>query len=691
MITKRLDIMAAICGLAILVGLIPVLIVGEFHPIYIVACIVGIVCVAPYFLIRNRMPVEHKNRSMLMWRLCIAGALLFSLLALLFYFTRADEYVKPLLYYICLAIGAAFLFGCALTSYNKKQAGIVLALVCMVGLMHLWTDSMMFPSLIGIDAWTHQRVTTQELAMGLGLQPNIYGVTPLGITTIGGGYSLMHLYLNKVMVIFSLNYKMAALIFWSSLQVVAGVVFIYLIGKELFDRKTGIVAALMLSMANWVIFFNEWAIPNSIGVTLSLAVAYLGIRWFKKFKWWLVVPIMAIAAISFLTHVIVSIWVVGTVACMLVVPQIFVARNSILQKVIHIAKASILPLVLCLSLVAWLQLTTLYNSLYWTVGEGTFTPASMTYALGKAPDITTENKSGTVAIGKSGTSATESKPGVTIGGEPKPPTTKDESDVVAGGQPESIVYRASNQLQGGLLGELVVNSMGMFLFMGLALTGGLMMLKGKVVPLRATWFILYCTVLTIGFLPPLLGKSLLEHRWWYLAEAFMAVPLAVVLIRLCNLSRRNYGVVIVAAIVGIVVFMSTIGLPSNITNRDLSKNQIMRYALTANEMEGLKVAGTYKPKILGTDPFYLAYVGTDGNWFYPIHQKAISIGDSILNGNFNDCPCDVIILRDALYKEPFAYGSGTIYKLEFNPVEVAKKQGYTEVWNNGEIHCLIKR
>lgn len=143
-----------------------------------------------------------------------------------------------------------------------------------------------------------------------------------------------------------------------------------------------------------------------------------------------------------------------------------------------------------------------------------------------------------------------------------------------------------------------------------------------------------------------------------------------------------------------IVSFNIIGLPSNITNRALSPNLIVRYGLTEGEIEAMEHitidqvfenGGT-----LGSDSYYVAYIQSDVDWYWPQRTKVRSIDNYILANNFKDCPYDIVLLRHALYKEPFAYGNGSIYKLKCNPIETAKQQGYTEIWENGEISCLTR-
>jgi hypothetical protein len=405
-----------------------------------------------------------------------------------------------------------------------------------------------------------------------------------------------------------------------------------LLGKELFNVKVGVVAALMLSCANWNITFGEWIIPNSIGATFALATAYLMIKQYKHH--WTIFIIGAILVASYFTHMIIMVWVTGTIICFTVFPILFAPDKSIKQVLIMLAKLSAVPLVLIGLIWAWLTFTTNGNSLYETAGASNFNPAfGMTYAIGKAP--------------------------------------------VYEGQAVAVVVQDSLRI----FNEMLINSIGFLLFIGIALIGVLMMLRRN--RFNITYSILCVTVLAIGFFPPLFGFSLIEMRWWYFAQCLMAVPLGATLV---NLTGKKTALIMSVLVAGIV-FFNIIGLMSNNTQRALSPNQIVRYGLTDKEMAGLIVATSYNPNKIGSDTYYLSYVVSD----IKLMSRAEWIEDHIFKGDFRDCEADVLLIRDSLYREPFGYGGGTIYRLNFNPADIASKQGYQLVYSNGDIQCLVRR
>jgi hypothetical protein len=637
---KNIDRYAAVSGYILIFASIIVLKVRDFHPIYMVAAVIGLLAITVYLLCRDRLFVDEKLDIVVkaLWSLLkdrltaihksngygwfgIFVALSYLIIALVIFLMCPDQYEKPLPYYIFVAVAVGILF--YLSVYESKRVRIyaILVLACVIGLMHIWTETLMFSGLIGIDPWSHMRMVTQELK------------DVKDWTYLGGYYSAVHFYLKWAMDL-GLDYRMAALIFLGSVQMVGNIVFSFLLGKELFNIKVGVVAALMLSCANWNITFGEWIIPNSIGATFALATAYLMIKQYKHH--WTIFIIGAILAVSYFSHMIIMVWVTGTIICFTVFPIIFTPDKSIKQVLIMLAKLSVVPVILIGLVIAWLMFTTNGPGLYDTAVSTNFNPAfGMTYAIGKAP--------------------------------------------LYEGQPVAVVVQDSLKI----FDEMFVNSIGFLSFIGIALIGVLMMLRRS--RFNITFSILCVTVLAIGFFPPLFGFSLVEMRWWYLAQCLMAVPLGAALVYLTQ--GKRYAVLIMSVLVMAVVFFNIIGLMSNNTQRALSPNQIVRYGLTDKEMAGLIVATSYNPNKIGSDTYYLSYVVSDIKRL----SRAEWIEDHIFKGDFRDCEADVLLIRDSLYREPFGYGGGTIYRLNFNPADIAAKQGYRLVYSNGDIQCLIRR
>jgi hypothetical protein len=248
-----------------------------------------------------------------------------------------------------------------------------------------------------------------------------------------------------------------------------------------------------------------------------------------------------------------------------------------------------------------------------------------------------------------------------------------------------IIPVVKDVLNNGSLGEILIDGIGFFLYFGIAIIGCLMLLKST--NLNKSWSILCLGTLFIGLFPTFFEIQVLKERWWYLGQVFMAIPLAVAI--------KSFKKPVMYSMIGVLVFLSVIGLPSNITNRAFSQNLIVRYAFTDAELsakDNLNIDLVYQNGgILGADSYYIAYIQSDVDWYWPQRTKVRDIDQYILKGNFADCPYGIILIREALYNEPFAFGNGSIYKVEYNVLELAKQQGYKEIWQKGGVHCLTRK
>lgn len=225
--------------------------------------------------------------------------------------------------------------------------------------------------------------------------------------------------------------------------------------------------------------------------------------------------------------------------------------------------------------------------------------------------------------------------------------------------------------------ELTWNSLGFFMFMGIGLIGILLMLRQGSV--NRAWVALAIGTLAIGFVPSLFGFSVIEHRWWYLAQVLMAVPVGVAVMAIPGAQW----------VVAVTAFCSLVGLPSNISIDTFSHNQIVRYALTQDEIDAYAVAESYEPEIIGSDPLYTAMI-RGVNHYRDYYGMVRMIDTEILTGDYSNCKADAIILRNSLTSEPWGYGSGAIYRISDNLTATASRFGYREVWENESATVMVK-
>lgn len=680
---SRLDIICASFSVVVMLASLVMLELKGFHPLYSITVIVGLVCVLGYLLFRNKVTDDldmdnYKKYPHFQKTLILAVVLLIT--SILVFNLRSEQYVKPTSYYILMALSSGALFLAATQISSRTQFILVIICACAIGMTHIWTENALFPdSLLGIDPWGH-RIVAERLASGdTGVFRSDEGdIIKVGLTTVGTFCSLMHLYLKTIISIFPLGYKTASLIFASSVMVIGNITLSGLIGKELFNRKVGAVAAIVVATANWAIFFEEWVIPNSIGATLSLSVAYLILMKKRPFwmKDWVVVSLIAaVLVVAYYTHIITALWAIATIVCLYSVKVVSAVYKIFKKgKAADKVKPAILAILIVLTILSfpmWLASTTAGISIKESTNGYNFNPSfGLTSAVGVTPypDAIPSNNYpiGTPSVTPSTTplATTDITPDTTL----DPPPIDNSHDL----------------LGHNTLIELTFDSAGMILYLAMAIVGVLIMIRNKKQINRWLWVILSIGILSLGFFPPLFGKSLIEHRWWYFAEVLLSVPLAVALL---SIAKGKLKVVMITLLVAGIAFLSTIGLPSNNTNRDFSPNLIVRYAFTEKEMQVLDQVNMLdgsKVKYIGADPLYQFMMSNNTKYT----GKIDILTDNLISGDFTTVRANIIILRDSIYKEPFGFGGGTIYRLNPWIIDRAKSQGYTEIWSNGEVHIL---
>lgn len=619
---RRLDLYVADAGCVVLGWVLVLLHSAGFHTVYTVAAVIGLIVIICYVLwlrrlVNTNLVVRATNRAT---TVTILSAISCIALAIFVYWARTNQYEKPLLYYLLMASAIGLLFW-TIASGSKNYKTVV-ALACCIGLCHIWTETLLFPGLIGIDPWLHQWIV-------------LHDNTKLSFNSIGMYPSLWHLYLRRVLEWTGLEYRVVALASVGSVQIIGNSILAFVIGRKLSNSaRIGTVAALVLSFANWNITFGEWIIPSGIGATFAMLTLYLVLKSrCSANKPLYMACIACVLAVSALVHTLAIAWSIGVVLAYLLIETVYCAAS---RKWTSTFARGLTAAVLVALAVIWL-----YN-----------TPS------GGATLSTLLNSSPYAAFG-TGSSPTDI------------PTNE-------------LVY---NCLVSGAFWETLLNSIGMLLYIGVALTGTLALLRRD--KQTITYAVICITILGIGFFPTLLGLPFLDDRWRYFAMILLAIPLGLTLVSVGETSKKT--AIVTAVLVTALAFLNTIGWWSNLNQRAISPNQIVRYALTQGEMDGLAIADRLEPKILGVDPYYLSFVMSTDDWHGSTTKVPVYLDRNLLDADFRNCKADVILLRKAVYTEPFAFGSGEIHRLKYNPVELAKRQGYTEVWNNGEIACLVRR
>ena len=270
------------------------------HPIFTT---IGIFCFIPctgYLIIRRTFypclipSLEELRCSHLFY---ITLNILFFLLlsySIIIIYLRPDPYIRPLGYFISIAIMSAIL-ACEILFLSPKKSYICFALckIIVIGLSLVCSQILIFPNVVGVDPWYHQWFTLKIIDNGHIPEGLPYSKLPM-----------MHLMIGMTSLVTNLSYKMATMVSISFLQVVSDALFVFLLGKFLINTKVGLLAALLLEVADQHIHFSYWTIPNTMAAILILPIVFIlfKIRKDKSFIGTLVV--MFLMGTLILTHTV---------------------------------------------------------------------------------------------------------------------------------------------------------------------------------------------------------------------------------------------------------------------------------------------------------------------------------------------------------------------------------------------------
>jgi len=295
----RIDITLAwlVC---ILAAPVTVYIYAKFNPLFITVGIVVFVVALGYLLARRGTAprlhnADHRPKLHRWLNMAFFGLFAYSVAAYLF---RPELYVRPLGYYVAIALMAVVLF-VEFAFVKSAPTGLGLFKVVMVSASLVWTESLLYSGVLGVDPWYHQWVYESILETGH---------TPEGITY--SGQPGMHYIIAGTSLVTGLGYKMAALVSISTIQIMCNPVFAYLIGRTLYNEKVGLVAALMVGVASWHIMFSYWIIPNGFAMSLILPIVYVVLRLSREWAWWLAGVGVVLGGVVIVTHPIASVMLV---------------------------------------------------------------------------------------------------------------------------------------------------------------------------------------------------------------------------------------------------------------------------------------------------------------------------------------------------------------------------------------------
>ena len=674
-IRDNLDSVLALIGAIFSLVLLAYLQIQIGNPTYTLTAILAFVACVVYLVLKQRrrlldipsiLDFQATPSILLLLDIVFFALFTYSLWSFAF---RTELYVRPLEYFISIAAMSAILAAKILFLPSKNsRTPFTLLQIILIALSLQWSVLLLFPDIVGMDTWVH-RLTTGGWINAGHIEGGVYQQLPI-----------MHLTIGATSLITGLSYKLAAMFSVSLLQAVCNVLFIFLIGRLLFNAKIGMLAALLMGIANWYIFFGYWTVPNALGATFVVVIIYLVLKFYKD-RVAAVMPICGLMIVALLlTHAMAALWL----AILLFTFWLSFLLYSRLYKE-RVATFSLLAaaLIFTAAMFSW-----------WIFGSGNiqilahhlqhgFAPsAGLTYAPGSAPSEITPPEAMPPEV-----TPPEAEPPEVTSPEVTPPEAKPPPEVTppeAKPPPEVTlpeVKPPATETLTSLPFEFLLNSLGMLLFFAVSIIGVLYMLSRKFGnPYTFLVAIAGVVILAIGYFPMLFGLSVIEHRWWYLAEILLSIPLAVTFSLLFGLFKKRYlAASLVMVLIFVLTFLSIIGFPSNQTNRTLSRNQVVRFALTTAESQAVQTVAANYEGTIGADGFYTKIQFTP-ELLAELRGNLEWIQSCLLTKDFSQASSRMFLIREEIVSQPFGTGSGSYYRLNYDPRQVLAEQGFHKIY-----------
>lgn len=480
----------------------------------------------------------------------------------------------------------------------------------------------MYSSLVGLDPYWHQYQTMR-----------IINGTSIGLQSMPGMYYLVAF----VMKLFGISYRLAAMSV-SFIQVAGDAILIYYIGKHLLNQRVGLLASLVVVFSGWHIFFGFWTIPNILGMTFSLGILYLAILNQEKRRVYLLFAMLAGMVVLVCTHTISATWGIALLGIL-----------AFCQLRGKQWKYPLVVFAVCSTIVLFVWYHCGFTGTLLDMMKLKFSPELL--GLTSLPATSSEIVSGT------GLPALSSPP---VAISPPP------------------LDNFINTTVRAPLWEILVNTSGMIIGFCLAVLGCILLLSRLLISRNSLFIVLsFGFFLSVGFFPMFLGMSFVEHRWWYAAQIFASLPMAV----FCLAIRPFAGRVLVVIGIVILCFLMIMGLPANMDNVTFSKNQLVCYALKDSEIEAVEYIMDNYEGMVGMDAYYTL----SSHIFPEYRERMLNVTNEFMAKDLSHTDCNIVLVRNNFAYEPFSFGEGGIFKLTYDPNAYLQEVGWEKIFENDSV------
>lgn len=612
------DKIFGICGIILSIFLILYVFESDKSTVYLMPGIFSLISCLIWFKIKNHDLTLNLDINESKGKILLLSSFFFLFLAFstLSFYLRSNLYQRPLIYFVLISLMTGFVILEIFFDKKNKYTYFVLLQIITIGLSLIWTEQIIFPSVVGIDPAWHLMFTQQLLNSGHVMLGTAYSNIPL-----------YHIEIAVTSILTNLNYKISIMFSISIIQIVGIVVFMFLIGKLIFNEKIGLITGLLVCTANMVILFGWWATPNSIAAVYIPIILYLLFKKENLSNHIVLVMILMFALI--LTHPVTSIWLLLLLFLGFFVSKIIPSKLLKVEQNVNKFSLTIFLFFSILMLAWWMYASGIFFIDIVNIISWGFTIDN----LSNGPNIIT------------------------------------------------------NYSQSIPLIETVYNNAGLFIFCAFSLIGFLYIFSERNYKAILLALVAIMT-LSIGFFSLITGKEVLNVRWWYFAQILLSPLVAVALVIIFNSINskgiKNTFLVVFVCLLSFLMITSSIACTDNHT---FSPNSGVRYAFTASEMAAASFFSQQNVSI-SSDFDYAVNPSSSlfANYYNLKYSKIDSIDIDLYNHSYPRTG-SIVIIRNQIVENPFRLQSG-IYKLNYDPNMILSKS-FDKIYDSNSVTAYI--
>lgn len=627
-IARRLDVVICLLGL---VGGLAIMSLYLKSPTVQLLTLGGALFSASLaYLILSRIDDTKNNEIILFnykstWYLLEATFMvLFALSLLTFHASESRTYSYFVLVSLCTGVLALLCLGIT----GKRDAIIQIANIILLSLNLKLTKYYFFGG-SGVDYWIHLRMN--EVLAQVGNIGVLFDKEQF--------FPIMHINVAISQIVPGLPVKDASM-FSIILPLVISSMCVYLVGRELFDEKIGLLGMLIVNISD---YHNWWGVApqtTSYGVIIFFFTVFtlykltnleIGIDLRSKIKWLAILltlmftMIMAHAVSSFVLFVT----LIGLIAGSVLYTTIFSGKRILFLPM--------LGMIYAIGLIQhW------FIAEYRTDGAPFFDQIIATldkYVTGYASFLN---------------------------------------------RPEAVSEYAALLPP---LSESIVNNLGLALLVFLAVIGSLYWLSAEVRS-KETFSILVCTTLLLGitFVFPLFGiRNIIPHRWFVFEYLFLAIMAAFAAIHVAQRMSKNQQICVIFVLFTCLSFFMLTATSNNLTNLDSPlwlKNSTISTTYTVQEVKGAETISRYSEQAFSDSRYGHSVLGI----WYGLQQDPFESWDLSSRAE------SVFIWRTYMEESPirmFTTVEGYYKQVENNvvlgPEYLRELEGMQKMYENGDV------